>query len=313
MAHAFKTIPGKPAFGTLKQVVFQSDYLGKKKAQRTVCTSQANCGKIKNAKSYEQVNQHKEGFRLNAAKRCNILPFNKSDLIVNLYSKMNLKYACTMINGYPCINPELSDVSCSLIGSNIPKCCSNACSSVKTITPGSSNPFNWNNTIDPLGNLFGNSQCGIQNYTQYMVFNPPNNINNLVDISNSAAIGDANSGNIDNALFAIQNQEMLRTSLFSINSATDESLASINSKMLDATSTIMDMTSNSSLALNEQLLKAIDSINNAAFNHTDGKEPYSDEQLTEIKNNLLNKINYIFETFFHADAETIIANYPMAN
>ena len=33
----------------------------------------------------------------------------------------------------------------------------------------------------------------------------------------------------------------------------------------------------------------------------------------EIKNNLLNKINYIFETFFHADAETIIANYPMAN
>jgi hypothetical protein len=226
---------------------------------------------------------------------------------------MNLKYACTMINGYPCINPELSDVSCSLIGSNIPKCCSNACSSVKTITPGSSNPFNWNNTIDPLGNLFGNSQCGIQNYTQYMVFNPPNNINNLVDISNSAAIGDANSGNIDNALFAIQSQEMLRTSLFSINSATDESLARINSTMLDATSTIMDMTSNSSLALNEQLLKAIDSINNAAFNHTDGKEPYSDEQLTEIKNNLLNKINYIFETFFHADAETIIANYPMAN
>lgn len=395
MAHAFKTIPGKPTFGTLKQVVYQGDYLQRKKALRTVCTSQANCGQIKNAKSYEQVNQYKEGFRLNAANRCNILPFNKSDLIVNLYSKMNLKDACTMINGFPCIDPGLSDVSCS--DSTNPKCCSNACSSPKIITPGSTNPFNWNNTIDPLGNLFGNSQCGIQNYTQYMVFNPSNNKNNLVDISNSAAIGDVNSGNIDSALFAIQHQEMLRTSLFTINSATDESLASINSKMLDATSTIMDMTSNFSLALNEELLQAlsnisqikaeaINSINsalngqqpntnaqlteintlttssktainnelvkamasieikkqdlistltsqinskllnattnineitaesidsiNSAFN---GQESYTNEQLTEIRNNLLNKINYIFETFFHADAETIIANYPMAN
>ena len=171
MAHAFKIIPGKPAFGTLKQVVFQSDYLAKKKAQRTVCTSQANCGQIKNAKSYEQVNQYKEGFRLNTSKRCNILPFNKSDLIVNLYSKMNLEYVCTMINGFPCINPELSDVSCS--GSIIPKCSSNACNSAKTINPLSTNPFNWNNTIDPVGELFGNSQCGIENYTEYMVFSSP--------------------------------------------------------------------------------------------------------------------------------------------
>ena len=179
MAHAFKIIPGKPAFGTLKQVVFQSDYLERKKSLRTRCTSQANCGRIKNAKSYEQVNQYNEGFRLNRSYSCNVLPFNKADLIVNLYSKMDLKDTCTMINGFPCIDPELSDVSCSLIGSNIPKCCSYACSSAKTITPGSSNPFNWNNTIDPVGSLFGKSQCGVENYTQYMVFSLPTGTTNL--------------------------------------------------------------------------------------------------------------------------------------
>ena len=180
MAHAFKIIPGKPAFGTLKQVVYQSDYLAKKKAQRTVCTSQTNCGQIKNAKSYEQVNQYKEGFRLNTSKRCNILPFNKSDLIVNLYSKMNLKDTCTMINGFPCINPELSDVSCSLIGPNIPKCCSYACSGNKTID-NIDKAFNWNHTIDPVGELFGNSQCGIENYIHYMVYNPPTGTTNLLN------------------------------------------------------------------------------------------------------------------------------------
>ena len=156
MAHAFKVIPAKPAFGTLKQVVFQSDYLERKKALRTVCTSQANCGQIKNAKSYKQVNEYKEGFRLNQERNCTILPFNKSNLIVNLYSKMDLKYACPLINSFPCINPAS---------------CIDACNGVKTIDH-TDTPFNWFHTIDPVGDLFGKTQCGIENYTNYMVFNP---------------------------------------------------------------------------------------------------------------------------------------------
>ena len=161
MAHAFKVIPAKPTFGTLKQVVYQSDYLNNKKAKRTYCTSQANCARIKNANSYDQVNLFKEGFRLNNMRNCNILPFNKSDLIVNLYSKMNLKYACPFINGFPCT--ELTDPTC--------------CSSDKTLEPTvPATTFNWSHTIDPIGNLFGNTQCGTENYTHYMVFNPPNGI-----------------------------------------------------------------------------------------------------------------------------------------
>jgi len=162
MAHAFKVIPAKPAFGTLKQVVFQSDYLSRKKALRTVCTSQANCGQIKNAKSYKQVNEYNEGFRLKQARNCTILPFNKSNLIINLYSKMDLKYSCPLINGFPCIN-------CSDLMN--PSCCINACKGSKTID-NIDKPFNWFHTIDPVGDLFGKTQCGIENYTNYMVFNP---------------------------------------------------------------------------------------------------------------------------------------------
>ena len=156
MAHAFKVIPAKPAFGTLKQVVYQSDYLERKKALRTVCTSQANCGQIKNAKSYKQINEYNEGFRLKQARNCTILPFNKSNLIINLYSKMDLKYACPLINGFPCTNPTS---------------CLDACKASKTIS-NTDKAFNWFHTIDPVGDLFGKTQCGIENYTNYMVFNP---------------------------------------------------------------------------------------------------------------------------------------------
>jgi len=162
MAHAFKVIPAKPAFGTLKQVVYQSDYLERKKALRTVCTSQANCGQIKNAKSYKQINEYNEGFRLKQARNCTILPFNKSNLIINLYSKMDLKYSCPLINGFPCIN-------CS--DTMNPSCCINACKASKTIS-NTDKAFNWFHTIDPVGDLFGKTQCGIENYTNYMVFNP---------------------------------------------------------------------------------------------------------------------------------------------
>ena len=34
-------------------------------------------------------------------------------------------------------------------------------------------PFYFYYTIDPLGELFGKTPCGILNYTNYMVFNPP--------------------------------------------------------------------------------------------------------------------------------------------
>ena len=60
---------------------------------------------------------------------------NRSSLLYNLYSKENLNHITTLSS--TSVNPELQ-------------------------------PFYQYYTIDPKGELFGNSQCGELNYTRYM-------------------------------------------------------------------------------------------------------------------------------------------------
>ena len=158
MTHAFKTIPAKPTFGTLTQVVFQGDYLRNKKAKLAYCNNRniTNCNKLVRACSYNQYNLYNKGRYLDALSRGCILPFNKTDLIIGQYSKMNLKGACTVINGAPC----------SLIDS-CPGCLSGA-----NIDATSEIPSCQKYTIDPVGTLFGKSQCGINNFTRFMIFKP---------------------------------------------------------------------------------------------------------------------------------------------
>ena len=174
MAHAFKIIPAKPTFGTLKEVIFQSEYLKNKKSKRSFCTSETQCGRVTKADSYNHRYLYSEGFRLNKLKSCNVLPFDKTNLIANLYSKMEMQHTCSFIHGSTtCVNPELTYASdsCGLV----PPCCFDACRGSKTITVGTNAtlPFNFTNTIDPVGELFGNSQCGTLNFTHYMYFSPP--------------------------------------------------------------------------------------------------------------------------------------------
>ena len=134
MAHAFKRISAKSTFGTLQEELYQSDYINKKKQQ------------------------------------CNtILPVNKSNLIVGQYTKLNLYNVCTVSNGpppsIPCdfnndCNP-CQDDAIVMIDPNNPD------------NPKNSDAFYLNYTIDPLGELFGKTSCGVLNYTNYMIFNPP--------------------------------------------------------------------------------------------------------------------------------------------
>ena len=180
MAHAFKIIPAKPAFGTLKEVIFQSEYLKNKKSKRSFCTSETKCGRVTKADSYNHMNLYRQGFRLNKLKSCNVLPFDKTNLIANLYSKMEMQHTCSFINGFTtCVDSELTyeNDSCG----NIPECCKDACSGSKTLTVGTNAtlPFNFTNTIDPVGELFGKSQCGTYNFTHYMYFNPPTGVTTL--------------------------------------------------------------------------------------------------------------------------------------
>lgn len=159
MAHTFKPIPGKPAFGTLTQVVYQGDYISNKKAKLFYCLNRdkTNCNKLDKAQNYNQYIQFYKGRYLNALDNGCILPFDKTNLIAGQYTKMDLTDVCTVIDGYPCSQID----SCS------------GCSSGASIDATSATePFYQTNTIDPVGNLFGNSQCGTNNFTRYMVYSP---------------------------------------------------------------------------------------------------------------------------------------------
>ena len=150
MAHAFKTISAKPTFGTLQQNLYQSDYINRKKGIIVFCKRECICKNIKVAPSYDMKNSFNIGFRVN---RLNSLRNNKSNLIISQYTKENLKNVCTVS---PIIVPALEN-HCQNNGPVI-------------IDPlNSTSPFYNDYIIDPLGQLFGKSQCGELNYTEYNI------------------------------------------------------------------------------------------------------------------------------------------------
>jgi hypothetical protein len=160
MAHTFKPIPGKPAFGTLTQVVYQGDYISNKKAKLLYCLNRdkTNCNKLAKTPNYKEYNLYNKGRYLNALDNGCILPFDKTNLIAGQYSKMNLTDVCTVIDGNPCSQID----SC-------PGCLTGASIDAR---PSNTQPFYQTNTIDPVGNLFGKSECGTNNFTRYMVYSP---------------------------------------------------------------------------------------------------------------------------------------------
>jgi hypothetical protein len=162
MAHAFAPIPAKPTFGTLKQNIYQSDYITRKKAKLTYCTTPAYCNKVKNSNSYAELNAYNLGRYVYGLDTCNVIAINKGNLVMGQYTKLDLTGICTVIPTTPC----------DIINDCEP--CSNH--TPVPIIATNNIPFYFNNTIDPIGQLFGTSQCGELNYTKNMVFYPPNGI-----------------------------------------------------------------------------------------------------------------------------------------
>jgi hypothetical protein len=154
MAHVFKNIPGKPAFSTLTKPGYQSDYISIKKANTLYYNcDKKTCNKLTKTSNYDRYNLFYKKQYLNNKNR---LPFDKTDLIAGLYAKMNLKNVCTVSTGSPCSLAE----NCS------------GCSTGAIVNVNSPNPFYQINTVDPLGELFGRSACGTNNFTSYMVYTP---------------------------------------------------------------------------------------------------------------------------------------------
>ena len=149
MSRPFKSYSGKSAFGQVNEPLEGGEYILNKKAKSTYCSPNI-CHPNKNIGSQSNL------LMLKKANTLKFNPFfstfNKSDLYINLYTKLDLEGVCT-----------ISDLS-----GNCPVAIT---TTVPYINPNVPNFSNY--VIDPSGNLFGNTTCGINNYIDYMVYNSP--------------------------------------------------------------------------------------------------------------------------------------------
>ncbi len=160
MSRTFQIIPAKPAFGTIQEKIYQSDYIQRKKGQITYCGTPALCHRLRVASSYDKQNTYNTGRYSYGLEKCGLISTNKYDLVMGQYTKSNLKNVCVVSVGPP------PTKVCSILNPCTP--CQTT-DEVRIDVSNSAPSFYTANTIDPLGELFGNSQCGELNYIDYMV------------------------------------------------------------------------------------------------------------------------------------------------
>uniref|UniRef100_A0A6C0EWA2 Fibronectin type-III domain-containing protein n=1 Tax=viral metagenome TaxID=1070528 RepID=A0A6C0EWA2_9ZZZZ len=144
MAHAFSPIPAKPTFGNITQSDYASDYIQNKIAKLAYCRDlkKSNC---KKKFSQSELLLFNKGRLLNSyAFGIGTSLINESNLIAGLYTQSDLSGVAVIcdVSGDACITPTAID------SSNV--------------------PFYEHYLIDPDGQLFGNTPCGITNFTKYM-------------------------------------------------------------------------------------------------------------------------------------------------
>jgi len=143
MAHAFSPIPAKSAFGNIISTEYASDYIQNKKAKIVYCNNKKT---QLEQKSQSNLMLYYKGQLLHnyTDPSCNSSLFNNANLVTGLYTQENLEGVNV-----------LSDIS-----GNSP-----------TIVDPLNSPFYKYYVIDPSGQLFGNTPCGINNFTSYMSTN----------------------------------------------------------------------------------------------------------------------------------------------
>lgn len=150
MAHSFKTYPARPTFGVLNAPLDAGEYIKNKRAIATFCSANV-------CKPSRAVNTQSNLLMLNKANYLNFYQaqdINKTNLYINLLTTLDL-------SGVPVLQNNLSPftVPATLIDPD----------SLTVL-----DPFQLY-LIDPSGNLFGNTTCGIYNFENYLVYNNPNN------------------------------------------------------------------------------------------------------------------------------------------
>lgn len=154
MSRPFAKYPAKPTFGVFKEPKNASDYIINKKTQYTFCNPNI-CHPNKNIGSQSNFLILKQANRLKYYPCLNTI--NKSQLYINLITKLDLTDV-----------PVIEDLS----GNTYPV----------NIDPTVTAFLKYN--IDPSGNLFGNTQCGINNFENYLRYNPPYKTSNPTYINN---------------------------------------------------------------------------------------------------------------------------------
>jgi hypothetical protein len=141
MAHAYTIIPAKPAFGNYSKHFSYIDVIANKRANHIYF----NCNKTNRINSQSDLMAIRKITNADCATGCNILPFNKSNLQVNLITELDLNNIIILqLNSDPGkpakIDPALT-------------------------------PIYSYYTIDPNNKLSGDTPCAIQKYVNYMILN----------------------------------------------------------------------------------------------------------------------------------------------
>jgi hypothetical protein len=140
MARPFKNNSGRPAFGVFSEPLEAGEYILNKKARASYCVTN-NCPPRVKIGSQNNLLMFRRSSRLSVYPCKNAI--NKANLNINLITKMDLAGV-----------PVIADIS----GNIVPV----------TIRNDAIPYLDYN--IDPSGNLFGNSVCGINNFIHYLKY-----------------------------------------------------------------------------------------------------------------------------------------------
>lgn len=141
------------AFKTSTTLSYASDFINNKKHKHLFCKKPCNKTNYLNYNNY-YLNKNA------LIEATTPFPVNKSNLIAGQYTTMELLNVCTA-------SPQIFTSSQSY------------CDSIRPLQMNVDSAGNWNSgtsafyediVIDPNGELFGRSQCGELNFTDYMVF-----------------------------------------------------------------------------------------------------------------------------------------------
>ena len=149
----FPTTPGRKAFGVNKQVQNSGDYILNKKTKNTYCNISLCRPQNKVVNQSDLLLLRKSNYLYN---RCVSYNFNKTNLNITLFTKLDLTGVKVLANSQTGVSPT------QILPLN-----------TDNFTALTQNPYYTRYTIDPCGELFGNSTCGINNYQDYVVYNPP--------------------------------------------------------------------------------------------------------------------------------------------